>query len=315
MTIRYLKTFIAISERGSFAAAARYLNLTQSAISMQMKTLEEDLACKLFDRSKRPPQFTEAGRVLIPKARAAIHAFEQLTVDEGSTDPNLIAGKVRIGAVPSVMTGMMPKALVALKAKHPRLHVELTMGLSADLVEQVATGKVNAAVLSDLHAQQDGLNWVPFAREPLILIVPVDAPDKSPEQYLKSYPFIRYTRQAWVGQLIDRLLKQCHFSVDEVMTLDTLEAITSMVYHGLGVSIIPSRIVETPLPLPVRQIALPKPVVSRVLGLLEHRDNELSGATNALLSELKHLVETARQDSRNGSYSPSEATNESCTKQ
>ncbi len=292
MSIRYLKTYIAIHELGSFAAAARFLNLTQSAISMQMKALEEDLSIKLFDRTKRPPQFTEAGANLIPKARKAINAFEQLsTLDDNKLDAQGLNGKLVIGAVPSVLTGIMPKALVALRDKHPGIHVELTMDLSACLVEQVATRKVNAAIVSDLMAQQDGLQWEPFAHEPLVLIVPIDAPNLSAEQFLSSYPFIRYTRQAWFGQLIDRLLKNHGFTVNETMTMHTLEAVSTMVYHGLGISIVPIRVVEQPRPLPVRQLSLPDPVVTRVLGLLSHRDNDKAPATKALYRELKFIAD------------------------
>ena len=304
MTIRYLKTFIAIAERGSFAAAARYLNLTQSAISMQMKTLEDDLERKLFDRSKRPPQFTPAGRALIPKARKAIEAFELLMEDEGEQDPQVISGKIHIGAVPSIMSDMVPRALYALNARHPELHVSLTMGSSADLVEQVATGRLNAAIISDLNAKQDALVWRPIVKEPLVLIVPANAPDKTAIEFLKDDPFIRYTRQAWVGQLIDRLLKKHRLSVNDTMTLDTLDAVTAMVYHGLGVSIVPASTVQSPHAFPVRQINLPSPPVYRVLGFLEHRDNDRSAATDALLYELSNLV----SDGSNSPHMPIKLT-------
>lgn len=78
MSIRYLKTLLAIAEKGSFAAAARTVNLTQSAVSMQMKALEDDLGLSLFDRSRRPPVLTEAGKALVPRARQIVVSYENL---------------------------------------------------------------------------------------------------------------------------------------------------------------------------------------------------------------------------------------------
>ncbi len=290
MSIRDVKTFLAIAQTGSFAAAARAVQRTQSAVTMQMKALEERLGVRLFDRSKRPPVLNDAGRAFVPKAAEVVLAYDRLFQEAGD---EAIGGHLRLGVVPSAITGIMPKALVALRAKYPRLHIELAMGLSADLVERLRRGILDAAIVSELRENRSGLEWSPFAREPLVLIAPIDAPALSAEELIAAYPFIRYTRVAWVGRLIDRLLKQRRLRVNETMTLDTLEAITTMVHYGLGVSIVPLRAVGASADLPVRRVAFDGPPVHRVLGLVHTRNHPKVGLAEALLAELRALAAAA----------------------
>lgn len=286
MSIRDLKTFLAVAESGSFAAAARIVRRTQSAITVQMKTLEEELGVTLFDRSKRPPVLNDIGRAFVPRAAEVVQAYERLFQDAGGSP---VAGQLRLGVVPSVITGIMPEALVALRAKYPRLHIALAMGLSAELVERIRRGVLDAAIVSDLPEAGSSLQWSPFMREPLVLIAPIDAPELPAEELVTSFPFIRYTRQAWVGQSIDALLKRRRLRVQETMTLDTLEAITTMVHHGLGVSIVPLRETPDPLALPVRRVAFSGPATYRVLGLVHTSDHPKAALVEALLTELKAL--------------------------
>jgi len=290
LSIRDVKTFLAIAETGSFAAAARTVQRTQSAVTMQMKALEERLGVSLFDRSKRPPVLNDAGRAFVPKATEVVLAYDRLFQEAGE---EAIGGHLRLGVVPSAITGIMPKALIALRAKYPRLHIELAMGLSADLVERLRRGILDAAIVSELLGNRSGLEWSPFAREPLVLIAPIDAPALSAEELIATYPFIRYTRVAWVGRLIDRLLKQRQLRVNETMILDTLEAITTMVHYGLGVSIVPLRVIGASVDLPVRRVAFDGAPVHRVLGLVHTAEHPKAGLAEALLAELRALAATA----------------------
>lgn len=284
MSIRHLRTLLAIAERGSFAAAARDIHLTESAVSMQMKALEEELGLALFDRTKRPPALTEAARALLPEAKELVGGYERLARRKDDVPP--VEGHLRLGAVPSVITGILPSAIAAMRRKHPGVHVEIAMALSAELVDRVSRRRLDAAVVSELSKVPSGLVWLPFAREPLVLIAPPDAPDRPAVELLASYPFIRYTRQAWVGRLIHATMKRRRIKVAETMTLDTLEAVTAMVSHGLGVSIVPDRSRGMAFAFPVRTVTLPGQTVHRVVGLLRPEDHTKASLADALLVEL-----------------------------
>lgn len=301
MSIRHLRTLLAIAEQGSFAAAARAVRLTQSAVSMQMRALEEELGTALFDRSTRPPALTSAARALIADAEELVRGYDRL-VHERRSQGAPVEGHLRLGAVPSVITGILPTAIAALRRRHPGMHVEIAMALSADLVDRLERGRLDAAIVSELGKPRQGYLWQPFAREPLVLIAPLDAPRQSAAELLAAYPFIRYTRQAWVGRLIDATLKRRRIKVGEAMTLDTLEAVTAMVSHGLGVSIVPQRGHGAPFPFPVRAQALAKPTVYRQLGLLRAESHAKGLLADALLTELTALGKGPAKKARRGGH-------------
>lgn len=290
MSIRDLRTFLAIAEGGSFAAAARAVHRTQSAVTVQMRALEDELGTVLFDRSRRPPLLNEAGRALVPRAREAVEAYDRLFDSSGGSP---VEGQLRLGAVPSIVTGVLPRALVALRSRYPGLHVELVMGPSKELVERLERGGIDAAVVSDFIEGGAGLSWSPFAREPLVLIAPPDAPARKAEELLASYPFIRYTRQAWVGQLIDRLLKRRRLRPAEAMTLDTLEAVTAMVGYGLGVSIVPLRAGSGSAWPAVRTLPLSGSPMYRTLGVVHAPSHPKAALVEALLGALKAAEESS----------------------
>lgn len=296
MSIRHLRTLLAIAERGSFAAAARDIHLTESAVSMQMKALEEELGLALFDRSKRPPALTEAARALLPEVRGLVAGYEHLTGRKDDHQP--MEGHLRLGAVPSVITGILPSAVAALRRKHPGVHVEIAMALSAELVERVGRRQLDAAIVSELGKVPQGLRWSPFAHEPLVLIAPPEAPERPAAELLATYAFIRYSRQAWVGRLIHATMKRRRIKVAEAMTLDTLEAVTAMVSQGLGVSIVPDRGYGVEFAFPVRKIALPGPTVRRVVGLLRPDNHLKASLADALLAELAALATRNRGGAR-----------------
>ena len=293
MSIRHLRTLLAIAERGSFAAAARDVHITESAVSMQMKALEAELGVPLFDRSTRPPRLTDAARALLPNAEELVAGYERLARRKSDDGP--VEGHLRLGAVPSVITGILPAAITALRRRHPGVHVEIAMALSADLVERLEHRSLDAAIISELGKVPGGFLWSPFAREPLVLIAPPDAPDRPAGELLAAYPFIRYTRQAWVGRLIHTMMRRRRIKVAEAMTLDTLEAVTAMVSHGLGVSIVPERGRGVPLAFPVRTVALPQPAVHRVVGLLRAAGHAKASLADALLVELSALTKGPRR--------------------
>lgn len=287
MSIRDLKTFLAIAEAGSFTAAARSIYRTQSAVTAQMQALEERLGVPLFDRTSRPPTLTEAGRNFIPRAADVVAEYERLFRDPD--DANL-QGHLRLAAVPSVITGLVPQALVMLRTRHPGLHIELVMGLSGDLVNRVRRNMLDVALISDPLEPGMELQWSPFLREPLALIAPITAETQSAEHLIATYPFICYTQRAWVWQLIERLIKRRRLHVHETMVLDSLEAIIAMVHAGLGVSIVPVRLIEPPGSLPVRRLTLPGAAMYRTLGLVEVPDHPKSALSLILLGALRNLV-------------------------
>lgn len=106
--LRALEILLAVADHGSFAAAGDAIGLTQSAVSLQIKALEEEFETVLFDRSKRPPILNADGALLVKKSRPLIEGFNEL---KQSFIERHYSGTLQLGTVPSVLTGILPCAL------------------------------------------------------------------------------------------------------------------------------------------------------------------------------------------------------------
>ena len=291
MSIRRLKTLIAVAEKGTFAAAATATFVSHAAVSQQMKTLEDELGVAIFDRSRRSPVLNQHGRNLVAKARDVVHAYNNMV--SSVHDDDRVVGELMFGAVSTCMTSLVPRVVGMLKRRYPRLHVRVVPGLSAELQIQVERGYLDAAVLSEPPFLPSGLSWRAFAEEPLILLASLEEESDDPEWLLESRPFIRFNRRAWLGRQIDEWLQANKMNVREGMELDTLESISSMVFYQLGVSIVPRRCVPSARPLPLKRIPLGASARPRILGVMSRKEGSKSQLLDVLIAELVELVESA----------------------
>ena len=291
MSIRRLKTLIAVAEKGTFAAAATARFVSHAAVSQQMKTLEDELGVSIFDRSRRSPVLNQHGRNLVAKARDVVHAYNNMV--SSVHDDDRVAGELVFGAVSTCMTSLVPRVVGMLKRRYPKLHVRVVPGLSAELQIQVERGYLDAAVLSEPPFLPNGLSWRAFAEEPLILLASLEEESDDPEWLLESRPFIRFNRRAWLGRQIDEWLQANKLNIREGMELDTLESISSMVFYQLGVSIVPRRCVPSARPLPLKRIPLGPSARPRILGVVARKDGLKFQLLEVLLAELVELVKSA----------------------
>lgn len=294
MSIRRLRTLIAIAEKGTFAAAADAVYVSHAAVSQQMKALEDELQVSLFDRSKRSPVLTPAGLALLGNARGVVRAYDNMLHSVASEDG--LMGELTIGALPTTMVGLVPRAISVMKARYQDLHIRVVPGLSADLQPQVERGLLDAAILSEPPYFLNHLSWQPFTEEPLIVVASLEDPIEDPEELLRARPYIRFSRRAWVGRLIDEWLQARRLQVRESMELDTLEAISTMVFNNLGVSIVPRPCVPPPRPLPLKRIPIGPSAKKRILGVMSRRDSTRAQLISAFLAELVALVNSADTD-------------------
>lgn len=270
MSIRMLRTLIAIEEQGTFSAAAETVFVTHAAVSQQMKALELEWGVAIFDRSKRTPEFTSTGRALVARAREVVALYDDIVPsvlgDEG------LSGELRLGAVPTTLTGLLPSAMSILKGRFPNLHIGVYPGLTRQMIAQIERRIIDAAIVSRPSVIPQGMVWNDIAAEPLCLIAAQETESDDPVILLESRPFIRFSRDAIVGGLIEAWLQDHRISVTDSMELEGLEAISAMVYANLGVSIVPRPSVDGPARLPLRYISLGDDAPMRRLGLISRRD-------------------------------------------
>lgn len=272
MSIRMLKTLIAVADHGTFSAAADAVFVTHAAVSQQMRALEAEWQVEIFDRSTRTPAFTPVGRALLARVREVVRAYDNIVPSVLGDDG--LKGEFSLGAVPTSLTAIVPFSTALLKTNCPDLHVRLFPDLTTHLLHQVERGVLDAALISRPGILPPGLVWHPLAREELVLIASAKVESDDPVEVLQSYPFIRFSRDAVVGTLIEKWLQDSDITVRETMELAGLEAIYSMVLADLGVSIIPDPCMKVANQPPLRRISLSHmggPV--RELGLVYRKDS------------------------------------------
>jgi DNA-binding transcriptional LysR family regulator len=289
MSIRLLKTLIAVEKHGTFSAAGEAVCVTHAAVSQQMKLLESQWQVKLFDRSKRTPALTPVGRTLVAGAKEVVANYDDLV--SSVLGNNGVKGDLLLGAVQTTLTGLVPLAVSTLKEQYPELHVRIVPGLTHELVRMLDRGTIDAAILSHPGSVSKSHVWSTIAVEPLELLASLDTDSDDPLILLKTTPFIRFSRNAVVGEIIDRWLDEEGIVVTDIMELESLESISSMVLSNLGVSIAPRRCVQNMNPLPIKRLTLPPNIPPRTLGLLSRKNTTKSQVVDevnkALLAAVK----------------------------
>jgi DNA-binding transcriptional LysR family regulator len=213
MSIRALKTLLAIRDGRSFQDAASGLNMTLSAVSMQMKQLEAVYQASLFDRSTRPPKLTPAGIGLADASRSIVTAYEDLPLVMRTSSP--LSGRLALGVVPTVSIRMLPRVARHLMSEFPDLQLRVESALSVDLVQRVASGDLDAAVVTGTEDLGNAFALTPILVEPLVLVAAKSERTRLTIDLLRTRPFIRFQPRTGVGQLIDSFLANRSIDVRE----------------------------------------------------------------------------------------------------
>jgi len=209
--IRELKTFLTIARCGSFAAAGNKIGLTQSAVSAQIKNLEDALGLRLFDRTGRSANLNAAGLRALPLAEQIIETFALMGQPESVDD---YRGELRIGAIGTVQTGLLPPVLLRLLREASGVEPKLVPGVSLNLLSQIDAGEIDLAVMirppfalpKELHAEL-------IQKEPFVLITPLNIEGDDPFKLLVEHPFVRYDRSSFGGRQVSQFLRKHHLDV------------------------------------------------------------------------------------------------------
>lgn len=292
MDTRFLETFIAIADCGSIAEAARRQNLTPAALAQRLKALEEDLGHPLVVRSGRTVRPTAEGLAILDRARALVRDSRDLQALAARGVP---AGRLRLGATATAMTGLLPSIIDQMVQLHPDVEYHVRPGSSLDLYHQLIGGDLDAAlIVRPQFSLPKSVSWASLREEPLILIVPEGTDTDDLAQIFATQRFIRYDRNQWGGQIVDTYLRTQGLEVREWLELDALDAIAAMVGRGLGIAVVPDWGAPWPEGLRLRKVPLAQGEV-RQTGVLWHRTSARIAAIEAFVLACHQDSESARQ--------------------
>ncbi|MBL8576301.1 MAG: LysR family transcriptional regulator [Mesorhizobium sp.] len=280
MDVRFLESFVEVSDCGSVAEAARRLNLTPAAVMLRLKTIERELGHPLVARAGRTSRLTASGLAVLPKARALIIEARNLRALAADKEP---AGELRLGSIATGLTGILPPAIAQLSKRHPGIDFFIKPGSSSDLYDRVSRGEIDAAlIVQPPFPLPKSISWQTLREEPLVLLVPRAMKVTTVGDALATARFIRYDRNQWGGQIVDRYLRKNKLKVREWLELDALDSIAVFVSRGLGVAIVPDWVGFWPEGLRLKKIPLADCEMRR-LGLLWNPASPRISAIRALI--------------------------------
>ncbi|MBO9535504.1 LysR substrate-binding domain-containing protein [Herbaspirillum sp.] len=236
MDSRYLKSLVAVIDSGSIADAARAEGLTAAAVSQRIQALERMLGFALLSRAGHAAKATDACLALLPRARRIVREVALLA---GDADDAGLTGTLRIGAISTALTGMLPAALRMLTQQAPGLRPSIIPGTSRSLYQALLAGEIDAAILvAPPFELPKTLNALTLRREELVLLAQRKLRGDA-ATLLRTQPYIRYDPSAWGGRPAQRYLDDQGLQPALLCDLDALETIAMLVADGVGVSLAP----------------------------------------------------------------------------
>ena len=237
MDTKFLESFLIVAECGSVAEAARRLNMTPAAVAQRIRALETELGQALVSRVGRTVRPTAAGLAVQRHGPALVRTARDLRAIAAGDLPS---GQLRLGATATAMTGLIPQITATLSERFRQIDYFLQPGSSVNLYHAVLSGELDAALIIEPQFPiPKAFGWSTIRREPLVLLAPAELEIHDFHLTLTQQPFIRYDRNQWGGQIVDRYLRRHAISVREWAELDALDAIAALVDRGLGVALVP----------------------------------------------------------------------------
>ncbi|WP_052850548.1 LysR family transcriptional regulator [Streptomyces avicenniae] len=290
MDTRLLRTFTALARTENFTTAASELHLSQSTVTVHIRTLEKELGTRLFDRLPRGARLTSAGRRLLTDAEDVLAAETRLRAAAAEGGP--AAGRVVIGAGETLCSARLPGVVAALRGSHPGIDVHLYAAGTAGGVEGLRAGRLDLALLLEEHVAHADLTAERIGAEPLVLVGAPGHPlteGRRPAtwQELGAEPFFLHEQGCSYSDRLARRLLALPGGPPRMTRFGSIEAARSCVAAGLGLTLLPRVCVEGGLRDGSLAVVAGPPVAAVPVQVVRHRGRWVSPAVRAVLDELR----------------------------
>ncbi|MFG4397384.1 LysR family transcriptional regulator [Pseudomonas aeruginosa] len=247
MELRHLRYFIAVAEELHFGRAAERLGISQPPLSQQIQALEEDIGARLFERTNRRVELTDAGRLFLDESRQVLAQVDKAVLLARRAHLGEL-GELKIGFTSSApFTSTIPSSIHAFRKAYPDVHLDLQEMSSRQVLKALLEESLQVGVIRPL-ALPDAVHWVELFREPLVAVLRADHPlaagseDGLAIAALAEEPFVFFPRSYGTG-LYDQVIaltRQAGFSPRIAQEASEAMTIIGLVSAGLGVSILPA---------------------------------------------------------------------------
>ncbi len=289
MHIETLKVFCDIVESGSVSYAASQNFVTQSAVSQQVRSLEDKYECRLLERARAGVKPTAAGPILYNVSKEIVRRFVELE-NRLREISSVIAGSIRVGTVYTVGLHELPPYLMEFLRQYPSVNVHLEYQRANKVYEDLVEGKIDLGIVA-YPAKRSQVVTVAFRHDDLVLIVsPNDSlakRDKINVDDLAGQKFVGFERDMATRKACDRILREHGVKPRYTMEFDNIETIKGAVEIGQGVAIVPRSTVELEVARgSLKVIEFAGESFTRPLAIIYRRGRELSLAARKFLEVL-----------------------------
>ena len=289
-SLRQLRTFIAAMESGSVSAAARSLELTQPAASLQLRELERLLGARLFDRARGRLIPTPAGAALLAPARRAQAAVED-AVEAVAGHRAGEAGRLRVGTGATACIYLLPTPLAAVRRRMPGLAITVATGNTREILERVEAGDLDVAIVTLPISETRTLTRTRLLADPQLALLPkaMAPPGRGIEAAaIARLPLILYEAGGVTRAITDAWFRRAGLAPEPVMELGSVEAIKVLVGSGLGAAILPRLALQEAVPgTLVRPL---RPPLARDLALVLRKEKVRDRGLRLFTEELGKAV-------------------------
>ncbi len=279
MDLRQLRYFLAVADNLHFRRAAEFLHLSQPALTLQVRALEEELGVQLLHRDRHRTSLTAAGEVLRNEARALLGSADRIA-DKIKRAARGQIGLLRIGFISTAASRILPPIISAYRIHHPEVELDLHNILTAEQLVALQGRTIDIGLLRMPVQEHNTIEFIPIHREPFVVVLPSTDPlARKPHlslNHLRDSNFVMYARHHAPGfhDQIIRMLNDAGFSPHIAHETGEMYTLVSLVSAGIGVAIAPESI---------EHYCIPGVVIRRLPKLKMHSDIAL-----ALLKENDH---------------------------
>jgi LysR family carnitine catabolism transcriptional activator len=291
VTVKQLRGFVAIAHTGSFAEACEQLHLSQPALSVSIRKLEEATGGLLFSRSTRSVALTPEGREFLPVAKRLLGDWS-----EGLEDLRqlftLQRGKISVAAMPSYASNCLPSVLAEYGQHFPNIAVTVLDVVMEEVIESVQSGRAELGI-TFRPDMLDGVDFQPLFSDRFIAVLPpqhrlIEKPQLRLKDLL-SGTLVALNRGSSTRQWTDELIIKARLQPPQIFEAYQLTTVGAMVAAGLGVGLVPALCAGQMSGLGAVCRPISGPSIEREVGVFTRRRHALSSAAQALLKLLVPL--------------------------
>ena len=298
LSLAPLRALAAVARHGSFSRAAAELRLTQPAVSMQVRQLEDRVGSPLLERVGKRATPTRAGELLLAHAARAFLELEA-GVEQVRRLRGIVAGRLRLGTSASVSIYLLPPLLRRFRTRYPETELQIVTGNASEIVTAVAANELDLGVVS-LPVRSRELMVTPFYRDELVAIAPPGRQWRGRRTIgphdLAREPLILFERGATLRRVIDTWFQRGGAAPARVMEMGNTEAIKKLIQAGLGLSVTSWFSAKSEVKRSALVAIRLQPALQRHLGVVRRRDKTPTPTLDAFLEALDDLRRTLERE-------------------